>query len=48
VTHEFGHVLGYDHDAMGATLAVGERELPQVDAQIELIGVQPHQVVDFV
>ena len=28
VTHEFGHVLGYDHDVMDADLAVGERELP--------------------
>ncbi len=32
VTHELGHVLGYDHDVMDATLAVGERDLPQVDA----------------
>jgi hypothetical protein len=28
LTHEFGHVLGYDHDVMGDTLAVGERDLP--------------------
>ncbi|GET41994.1 hypothetical protein MiSe_68080 [Microseira wollei NIES-4236] len=28
VTHEFGHILGYDHDAMGETLGVGERHLP--------------------
>ena len=28
VTHEFGHVLGYDHDVMDADLAVGEREMP--------------------
>ncbi|MDD1608678.1 MAG: hypothetical protein LUQ18_09330, partial [Methylococcaceae bacterium] len=34
VTHEFGHVLGYDHD------------LPTVNP-VELVGVQPHQVVDF-
>jgi hypothetical protein len=28
VTHEFGHILGYDHDAMGEALGVGERHLP--------------------
>ena len=28
VTHELGHVLGYDHDVLGATLDVGERHLP--------------------
>ena len=28
VTHEFGHVLGFDHEVMDADLAVGERELP--------------------
>jgi hypothetical protein len=28
VTHEFGHILGYDHDLMGATLGIGERHLP--------------------
>jgi hypothetical protein len=48
VTHEFGHVLGYEHDVMDASLAVGERELPDVNAQqVELVGVLPHQVVDF-
>jgi hypothetical protein len=31
LTHEFGHVLGYDHDVMGDTLAVGERDLPADD-----------------
>ena len=31
LTHEFGHVLGYDHDVMGDTLAVGERDLPGDD-----------------
>jgi hypothetical protein len=31
VVHEFGHVLGYDHDVMDATLAVGERDLPTVN-----------------
>ncbi|MDO9212310.1 MAG: Calx-beta domain-containing protein [Methylococcales bacterium] len=48
VTHEFGHVLGYDHDVMDASLAVGELELPEFNTQIELVGVQAHQVVDFV
>ena len=32
VTHELGHVLGYDHDdpfdVMGATLSLGVRRLP--------------------
>ena len=28
VVHEFGHMLGYEHDVMGATLGVGERHLP--------------------
>jgi|GEM_PF-6986304 len=48
VTHEFGHVLGYDHDVMDASLAVGELELPEFNTQIELVGVQAHQVVGFV
>ncbi|MDD1606784.1 MAG: hypothetical protein LUP96_08860, partial [Methylococcaceae bacterium] len=53
LTHEFGHVLGYDHDVMDATLAVGERDLPVINdwsdavAQVELVGVQPHQLVSF-
>ncbi|MGL5064895.1 MAG: hypothetical protein ACRC62_33380 [Microcoleus sp.] len=28
VTHEFGHILDYDHDVMGEVLGVGERHLP--------------------
>ena len=28
LTHEFGHMLGYDHGVMDADLAVGEREMP--------------------
>ena len=31
VTHEFGHVLGFDHDEMGATLASGVRQLALSD-----------------
>ena len=27
LTHEFGHVLGYDHDVMGESLHLGERHL---------------------
>ena len=32
LTHEIGHVLGYDHDVMDETLGAGERELPLDDA----------------
>ncbi|WP_372742966.1 hypothetical protein, partial [Neptunomonas sp.] len=41
LTHEFGHVLGYDHDVMGDTLAVGERDLPGDDGldDISLLGL---------
>ena len=43
VTHEFGHMLGYDHDVMDADLAVGERDLPQMaeapDMEIGLVGI---------
>jgi hypothetical protein len=28
LTHEFGHILGFDHDDMGEALGVGERHLP--------------------
>jgi hypothetical protein len=28
VVHEFGHMLGYEHDVMGETLGLGERHLP--------------------
>src|SRR5262245_3564522 len=28
VVHEFGHMLGYEHDVLDATLAVGERVEP--------------------
>jgi hypothetical protein len=28
VVHEFGHILGYEHDVMGEALGVGERRLP--------------------
>jgi len=34
LVHEYGHVLGYEHDVLGENLAVGERDLPE----IELIG----------
>ena len=45
VTHEFGHLLGLDHDDMEAALAVGERDLPQgdlPDVQIVAIGSSNH------
>ena len=38
VEHEFGHLLGHDHNDMGATLGVGERVEP-----ITLVGVQDYQ-----
>jgi hypothetical protein len=28
MVHEFGHVLGYEHDVLGESLASGERFLP--------------------
>jgi hypothetical protein len=28
LTHEFGHILGLDHDVLGETLGVGQRQLP--------------------
>jgi len=31
LTHELGHVLGYDHDVMDEMLGVGERDLPLAD-----------------
>jgi len=34
LVHEYGHVLGYEHDVLGESLAVGERDLPEV----ELVG----------
>jgi len=34
LTHEFGHVLGYDHEIMGESLEVGVRDLPMEDADI--------------
>ena len=43
LVHEFGHVLGYDHDVLDADLGVGERELPLADASDSL--GQPGQVI---
>ena len=34
LAHEYGHILGYDHDVMGDTLGVGERHLPLDEAMI--------------
>ena len=31
VTHELGHLLGFDHDVMGSTLGVGVRDLDFLD-----------------
>ncbi|MFZ9753028.1 MAG: hypothetical protein ACO3B3_05685, partial [Cyanobium sp.] len=28
VTHEYGHILGFDHDVLGASLGISERHLP--------------------
>ena len=30
LTHEFGHRLGFEHNLLGATLAVNERRLPSL------------------
>lgn len=30
LTHELGHMLGYDHDVLGESLRVGERQLPML------------------
>jgi hypothetical protein len=35
VVHEFGHLIGLEHDVMHATLAVGERDLPVVSSLSE-------------
>ena len=35
VSHEFGHVLGLDHDVMGETLTVGTRETAWSDFRID-------------
>jgi hypothetical protein len=47
LTHEFGHVLGFEHDAMGETLGVGERDLPlegagdaSDDANLSHLGIE--------
>ncbi|MFD0981819.1 DUF7507 domain-containing protein, partial [Tropicimonas aquimaris] len=31
LAHEYGHVLGYDHNDMGDSLGVGKRDLPLLD-----------------
>ncbi|NBY01591.1 MAG: hypothetical protein EBQ87_06370 [Planctomycetes bacterium] len=31
VVHEYGHVLGLDHDVLNANLKPGERDLPKID-----------------
>jgi uncharacterized repeat protein (TIGR01451 family) len=33
ITHEFGHLIGLDHDVMGSTLLVGTRGLPMSDVR---------------
>ena len=40
VAHEFGHVLGFGHDMMGATLAVGVQNLSMFDSTDHLTGYQ--------
>ena len=38
IVHEFGHVLGFDHDLMGATLGVGVRDLKFLDDVVASYG----------
>jgi hypothetical protein len=40
VTHEFGHVLGLEHDVMGEALGVGERHLPLDNEDLDLLKQQ--------
>jgi hypothetical protein len=40
LTHEFGHILGLDHDDMGEALGVGERHLPLADDNLDLLKQQ--------
>ena len=42
VVHEFGHVLGFDHDVMGSTLAVGVQNLSMFDSTAVLACDQQH------
>ncbi len=46
VTHELGHVLGFDHgdpfDVMGATLAPGVRRVPASPSPVENLDTQLH------
>lgn len=40
VTHEFGHVLGLEHDVMGESLGVGDRHLPLEKEALDLLKQQ--------
>jgi len=40
LTHEFGHILGFDHDDMGEALGVGERHLPLEHDDLNLLKQQ--------
>ncbi|MFB2893687.1 hypothetical protein ACE1CI_12315 [Aerosakkonemataceae cyanobacterium BLCC-F50] len=40
VTHEFGHVLGLEHDVMGEKLGLGERHLPLDNDELDLLKKQ--------
>ncbi|HEY9613466.1 DUF7507 domain-containing protein, partial [Allocoleopsis sp.] len=40
LTHEFGHILGLDHDDMGEALGVGERHLPLDGDNLDLLKQQ--------
>ncbi|HEY9616502.1 MAG TPA: hypothetical protein V6C64_06665, partial [Microcoleaceae cyanobacterium] len=47
VTHEFGHILGLEHDVMGETLGVGERHLPLADENLEPLKQQYASVFEL-
>ncbi len=48
VTHEFGHLLGYDHDILGESLQLGMRHLPSLHGHHVEPGDHGHDAADQV